>query len=340
MVLGTDGTTVSGTTLSALGDSFTWTDRLGSAQSTYPYGTDIGSYPAGADAVDFATYTKEGSTGLEYAMNRFYSGGLGRFMTVDPSSTSARPGNPQSWNRYSYARRDPVNFNDPSGTDEQWAGSGTCFVGVEGEEEDPDAWAACDYYTEGPAPVPYLAGIQEGLNALASAFGRARLLEKRAIADAINALNNSSKCKGLFGNAQSWSQGWDPATVLAAASSLSGANVNGYGIDITLRPFLLDGANAEVKNSWVLFGPSNGATILVNGWSLISNVENLSDVPNTPNFGTDYNASVILHELGHVYNAASPFGSGGSGIPDDAGNTTASQNNTGTVMKDCFGEGG
>ncbi len=95
MVLGSDGETVNGTTLSALGDTFTWTDRLGSAQSTYPYGTDIGSYPAGADAVDFATYTKEGSTGLEYAMNRYYSGGLGRFMSADPLVVSAHLG--QSW---------------------------------------------------------------------------------------------------------------------------------------------------------------------------------------------------------------------------------------------------
>ncbi len=119
MVLGTDGTTVNGTALSALGDSFTWTDRLGSAQSTYPYGADIGSYPAGADAVDFATYTKEGSTGLEYAMNRYYSSGLGRFTTPDPLGGTALPKNPQTWNRYSYSAGDPVNAFDPTGQFEQ-----------------------------------------------------------------------------------------------------------------------------------------------------------------------------------------------------------------------------
>ncbi len=118
MVLGTDGTTVNGTTLSALGDTFTWTDRLGSAQSTYPYGTDIGTYPAGADAVDFATYTKEGSTGLEYAMNRYYSGGLGRFLTADPYGGSAISSNPLSWNRYRYSSNDPVNRYDPNGADD------------------------------------------------------------------------------------------------------------------------------------------------------------------------------------------------------------------------------
>jgi RHS repeat-associated protein len=155
MVLGTDGSGVSGNPPSALGDVSTWTDRLGSAQSTYPYGADIGSYPAGADAVDFATYAKEGSTGLEYAMNRYYSGGLGRFMTVDPSFLSAKAGDPQSWNRYSYAGRDPVNFNDASGNDEQWVGSGPCVVGL-GEYAE---WTDCDYYTESyamaePPPGP------------------------------------------------------------------------------------------------------------------------------------------------------------------------------------------
>ena len=74
MLLGTDGTAAQGVTLDANFDTFTWTDRLGSAQPTYPYGADIGTPPA-ADAPDFATYTKEGATGLEYAMNRYYSGG-------------------------------------------------------------------------------------------------------------------------------------------------------------------------------------------------------------------------------------------------------------------------
>ena len=114
MLLGTDGTAAQGVTLDANFDTFTWTDRLGSAQPTYPYGADIGA-PPGADAPDFATYTKEGATGLEYAMNRYYSGGLGRFMTVDAKRKSAKRRKPQSWNRYSYAADDPVGRRDPSG---------------------------------------------------------------------------------------------------------------------------------------------------------------------------------------------------------------------------------
>lgn len=44
---------------------------------------------------------------------RFYSVGLGRFL--QPDSIIPNPANPQSWNRFSYVRNNPINFNDPSG---------------------------------------------------------------------------------------------------------------------------------------------------------------------------------------------------------------------------------
>ena len=77
MLLGSAATT-------GFGDVSTLTDRLGTAVAGYPYGTDVGSVTAGNDQPDFATYTKDGTTGFEYAMNRYYSAGLGRFLSVDP----------------------------------------------------------------------------------------------------------------------------------------------------------------------------------------------------------------------------------------------------------------
>jgi len=41
--------------------------------------------------------------------------GTGRFNSPDPSRASGGPGDPGSWNRYSYVQGDPVNFHDPSG---------------------------------------------------------------------------------------------------------------------------------------------------------------------------------------------------------------------------------
>ena len=99
-------------------------DRLGSATkigytgvSFYPYGEDKGT-PGANDNWKFATYLRDSATGLDYAMNRYYSSGIGRFLSPDPYVNSAGPSEPQSWNRYGYTRNDPVNRLDPNGLED------------------------------------------------------------------------------------------------------------------------------------------------------------------------------------------------------------------------------
>ena len=102
-------------------------DRLGSATkigytgvSFYPYGEDKGT--AGPnDNWKFATYLRDSATGLDYAMNRYYSSGIGRFLSPDPYVNSSGPADPQSWNRYSYGRNDPTDRYDPLGLCDQSA---------------------------------------------------------------------------------------------------------------------------------------------------------------------------------------------------------------------------
>jgi RHS repeat-associated protein len=53
------------------------------------------------------------SSGLDYMHARYYSSGLGRFLSVDP--VGGEVGSSQSWNRYAYARGNPVIFLDPNG---------------------------------------------------------------------------------------------------------------------------------------------------------------------------------------------------------------------------------
>jgi RHS repeat-associated protein len=48
---------------------------------------------------------------------RYYSGSLGRFLSVDPKPTSARRRSVQSWNRYSYAANNPIVYADLDGRD-------------------------------------------------------------------------------------------------------------------------------------------------------------------------------------------------------------------------------
>ena len=93
-------------------------DRLGSKLETS--GTSAASYyPFGelksGTASQFATYLRNGTTGLDYAQQRWYSSQVMRFTNPDPWGGSASIASPQSWNRYGYVQGDPVNPGDPSG---------------------------------------------------------------------------------------------------------------------------------------------------------------------------------------------------------------------------------
>ena len=63
----------------------------------------------------FTGQREESSLGLGlYDYNaRFYSAGLGRFLSAD--SIVPSPGNPQSFNRYAYVLNNPLRYTDPSG---------------------------------------------------------------------------------------------------------------------------------------------------------------------------------------------------------------------------------
>jgi RHS repeat-associated protein len=127
----------------------------------YPYG-DVPTGTASQDQVGFATYTQDSYTGLDYAVNRMYASTYGRFNTPDPYAASGGPSSPESWNRYSYAKGDPVNRHDPSGLDDcgpDWVTdaslSGPCLI-------DGYAWidpsgaleSACDQLIMAFGPVP------------------------------------------------------------------------------------------------------------------------------------------------------------------------------------------
>ena len=69
----------------------------------------------------FTSYDRSSTTGLDYANNRTYSSGDGRFTTVDPIGMyAANIGNPQSNNLYAYTQNMPTDFGDPSGLLRGW----------------------------------------------------------------------------------------------------------------------------------------------------------------------------------------------------------------------------
>lgn len=71
-----------------------------------------------ADKWKFTGYERDsGESGMDYATNRYYSSGYGRFASRDILSGSVL--NPQSLNRYSYVLNDTTNLIDPLGLDAQ-----------------------------------------------------------------------------------------------------------------------------------------------------------------------------------------------------------------------------
>jgi len=66
----------------------------------------------------FTTYQRDSESSNDYAQARYFRWLVGRFTTLDPMAGSI--GDPQSQNRYSYVRNNPVNLTDPSGRCPGW----------------------------------------------------------------------------------------------------------------------------------------------------------------------------------------------------------------------------
>ena len=77
------------------------TDRVGSIGKYYPYGEQRGTATAD-EAYKFATYFRDGDSGLDYAVNRYYDSATGRFLSVDPYMGSSPVADPSQWNRYEH----------------------------------------------------------------------------------------------------------------------------------------------------------------------------------------------------------------------------------------------
>jgi len=126
-----------------------YSDRLGTVRAakstTYPYPIVARNYyPFGEEITStsnndykFASTFRDSATGLDYAVNRYYSSTTARFLTPDPlGHGSAKLTNSISWNLYVYSRNDPVNVTDATGLDVDLAalyigdGSTTGFNGT------------------------------------------------------------------------------------------------------------------------------------------------------------------------------------------------------------------
>jgi len=92
------------------------TDASGNQAGLYeydPYGRTV-THTGTADLKHkFTGQEEDDSTGLYYYGARYYDPQIGRFVT--PDWYVQAPGDPQSFNRYAYARNNPIRYTDPTG---------------------------------------------------------------------------------------------------------------------------------------------------------------------------------------------------------------------------------
>jgi RHS repeat-associated protein len=111
-------------TLDHLGNSRLTTDKFGSStpiavRHFYGYGEEYGPAVQDGEKLRYTAHERAvGAAGaaddLDYMHARYRSPFLGRFNAPDPIA-SADPKQPHTWNRYTYAGGNPLNYVDPDG---------------------------------------------------------------------------------------------------------------------------------------------------------------------------------------------------------------------------------
>jgi len=104
----------------------------------WPFGMEIGTADTavrtaglgfvmdGRMRVKFTGQGRDEGTGLDYFGARYMSGAMGRFVSADAPFADQFVENPQSWNRYSYVRNNPLNAVDLDGRDRRVVSSVLC----------------------------------------------------------------------------------------------------------------------------------------------------------------------------------------------------------------------
>ena len=108
----------------AIGNVRAITDASGNVIERHdyqPYGEEW-LPQGGTQPLRFTGKERDAETGLDYFGARYYGSRIGRFTTVDPVYTwRENLLDPQRWNRYAYARNNPLRYVDPDGREVRYA---------------------------------------------------------------------------------------------------------------------------------------------------------------------------------------------------------------------------
>ena len=179
------------------------TDRLGSVRwkgngETYhyhPYGQQYAG-DSTASKVDgkekFGTYFRD-ADGKDYADQRYFSQGAGRFWTPDPYQASGGPADPGSWNRYAYTRGDPVNLRDRRGLEDEDSEDGDPEDSGDDPEPPPQGSPGG---TRGSSPAEVWSNLSVPTRLRLAKETLALLIPARLTEDCMNLLGQLSKTEG------------------------------------------------------------------------------------------------------------------------------------------------
>ncbi|MDP2939998.1 MAG: LamG-like jellyroll fold domain-containing protein [Candidatus Omnitrophota bacterium] len=238
-----------------LGSTDVITDDTGSQLVHYeydPYGTI--ALTEGSDVTDYKFTGKplDDETGLYYYGARYYNPTIGRFIT--PDTIVQAPYDPQSLNRYSYCRNNPVNYVDPTGHKWSWKKFWHSFAGA-------FLGAIITVITAGWGAPLWLAGMAGGF------FGG-------ALTGGLEGGWQGALYGGLIGGALGGLGGWGLG--IAQAHQMAGQYIAGM---------LIVGAGvAGATDSWDSF--AGGLTGGLTGWAAGNGINSL----NKPQNGQSNNA--------------------------------------------------
>jgi RHS repeat-associated protein len=290
--------------------------------SYLPYGEELSATTN--DVIKFATYTRDSSTGLDYADQRFYTSQFGRFMSAD-RYTGMSAIDSGSWNKYSYTENDPVNYYDPSG-------QSRC-----------SADGPCDDSTDGPGGIgwPVLPPCTDGRGVHADCSGSPRGggggdedalhvtnfsssgPQQDQITAVLNQINTaldantsaSTKCAD-------WLQG-DGSTGSALITALVTNNSYGHG-DFSINTVAAF-AGSTINGQPV--GVPVTAALTVNNNGAFFNSGFKVGAKGYQGGTLQAQATILIHELAHILGAA--------GFQADNGNPAAGRSNDNLVNQNC-----
>jgi len=145
-----------------------------------PYSTN--QYPTATldgTSEKFTSKERDSETGLDFFGARYFSGAQGRFASPDSPLVDQNPGDPQSWNLYSYVRNNPLIFNDPTGNDCVYVNSsGNGIDSINNQNTSKDCGKTGGYWVDGTvtnARFAYgsliLTGTTDGTNRTSASYG-------------------------------------------------------------------------------------------------------------------------------------------------------------------------